>query len=85
MSRNEKLEEAIRLEKLPVFQGRAVGLPGQLARLAGVAHSTVRYAYCLGTVRKYETDGAALFVDAEDLADHFRTSKPGRKPLEKIS
>jgi hypothetical protein len=84
MSRFEKLEEAIRLDKFPVFQGRHVGLPGQLARVAGVAHSTVRYAYCLGGVRKYELDGATLLVDAEDLASHFRQAKPGRKPLSKI-
>jgi len=83
MSRFEKLEEAIRLDKFPVFQGRHVGLPGQLARVAGVAHSTVRYAYCMGEVRKYETDGAALFIDAGDLASHFRQAKPGRKPLPK--
>lgn len=84
MSRFERLEEAIRLERLPLFQGRPVGLPGQLARVAGVAHSTVRYAYCMGEVRKYELDGATLLVDAEDLAAHFRTAKPGRKLLPKI-
>jgi len=81
MSRTEKLEEAIRLEKFPLFQGRYVGLPGQLARVAGVAHSTVRYAYCLGSVRKYELEGATLLVDAEDLAAHFKSAKPGRKRL----
>lgn len=84
MSRFERIEEAIRLEQLPTYRGRPVGLPGQLARLAGVAHSSVRYAYCLGMVRKYEMEGSALLVDAGDLATHFRTSKPGRKPLPKI-
>jgi len=85
MSRYERLEEAIRLERLPVFKGRSVGLPGQLARIAGVAHSTVRYAYCVGAVRKYEGDGAALFVDAVDLVVHFRQAKRGRKSIEKTA
>ena len=71
------------MEKLPIFRGRHVGLPGQLARLAGVAHSTVRYAYCGGSVRKYELEGATLMIDAMDLAEHFRMARPGRKPLSK--
>lgn len=81
MSRAEKIEDAIREESLPVYRGRAVGMPCQLARLADVAQSTVRYAYCSGAVRAYELRGAALMVDADDLARHFRTSRPGRKPL----
>ena len=46
-----------------------------------VAQSTVRYAHALGSVRKYEMEGASLLLDAQDLADYFRRSKPGRKPL----
>jgi len=83
MSRHEKLESAIQDDKLPIYRGRAVGSPCQLARLADVPNSTVRYAFLSGNVRKYDMDGAVLFIDAMDLVEHFRTAKPGRKQLQK--
>ena len=81
MDRASKIETAIQQQKLPVFEGRHVGQPCQLARLAEVAQSTVRYAQACGNVRKYELMGATLLLDAQDLADHFRVSRPGRKPI----
>jgi len=78
-TREHGLLNAITQDELPLFRGRAVGLPCQLARLAGVAQSTVRYAYAVGNVRAYELAGATLLLDVEDLATYFKSSRPGRK------
>jgi len=78
-TRETNLLSAITQESLPKYRGRTVGLPCQLARLAGVAQSTVRYAYACGNVRAYELPGATLLLDAEDLATYFKVSRPGRK------
>ncbi len=78
-TRQGRLLHAISEQHLPFFRGRAVGLPCQLARLAGVAQSTVRYAYAVGNVRAYEAVGATLLIDVEDLAGYFSSSRPGRK------
>lgn len=79
----QNLLDAIAQQLLPIYQGRPVGLPCQLARVSGVAQSTVRYAYAVGNVRAYEAPGATLLLDAEDLATYFQSSRPGRKRLPK--
>lgn len=79
--RHEVLEKAIQTGELFIFKERIVGLPCQLSRIAGVAQSTVRYSYTVGSVRKYEVEGQVLAVDAEDFVEYLRTVRRGRKKL----
>lgn len=85
MSRSEKIEEAIKSNSLPILNGKAVGTPGELARIAGVSPSTLRYAYTVGNVGKYFSIGNILYVYAQELADYFKNAKPGRKKIKQIS
>ena len=85
MNRSEKIDEAIKNNKLPILNGRVVGTPGELSRISGASPSTVRYAYCVGGVPKQVTQGSILYVDAEGLSDYFRSAKPGRKKIKEIS
>ena len=81
MTREEKIEEAINSNCLPILNGKAVGLPGELARIAGVSPSTLRYAYTVGNVGKHFSIGNILYVYAQELADYFRNVKRGRKKI----
>jgi hypothetical protein len=79
--RIEKLRLAVSGNCLPILNGRPVGLPHHLARLSGVAHSTIRHAYTKAGVKTYILDECVLFVDALDLITHFISAKPGRRSL----
>ena len=79
--RVEKLTQAISGNCLPIWQGRPVGSPHHLARLSGVAYSTIRHAYMKAGVKSYILDECVLLVDAIDLMIHFRNARPGRKAL----
>ena len=84
MTRDNKIYQAICEGGLATYNGRATGSICQLARIAEVAHSTVRSACRVGSVRTYELPGAVLLADASDLADYFRFVKKGRKPINNI-
>ena len=83
MSRTEKLEAVLAEQKFPLFHGRPGALTAQLARIAEVGHSTIRYSLLAGKVRSYEMEGAVLLLDVLDLIEHLRTAHPGRKSLQR--
>lgn len=78
--RVELLQQLINDGQLPLWQNRPIGTPRHIARLIDVSHSTICRARSLGKVRVYEIPGALFGVDALDLLEHFRVTKPGRKP-----
>lgn len=81
MSRYEKIELILKTDGFPLWGGRPVALTCQLARIAEVGHSTIRYSYLAGKVRTYEMAGAVLLLDVLDLMEHLKTAKTGRKKL----